>query len=67
MLCCNAPTYIEKPSEYFEYFKTCWYVPQIFGSQFEFVNFVDVGNLKVQNQKMLDDEKGANSILRART
>ena len=67
MLCCNASTDIEKPLACFEYFKTCVHVPEMFGSQFEFVDSVDVGNLKLQNQKILDHAKGANSMFRVRT
>jgi hypothetical protein len=36
-------------------------------SQFESVDSVDVGNLKVQNQKKLDHEKDANFLLCGRT
>jgi hypothetical protein len=67
MLCCTASTYIEKPSACFEYFKTCVHVPEIFGSQFEFVDSLDVANLKLQNQKMLDHAKDANFMFRVRT
>jgi hypothetical protein len=42
-------------------------VPEIFGSQFESVDSVDVGNLKLQNPKMLDNEKDADFLLRGRT
>jgi hypothetical protein len=42
-------------------------VPQVFGSQFDFLDFVNVVNLKIAEPKMLDNAQDAHLMLPLRT